>query len=111
VSHPIDGGLFDALTLIIGLIVLVSKLALRWYFQGSSSLAPRSSTVDLFNGCLIFPFVALLMMPILLWLDPIISFPTLSNFLLSLKNSNPGSLGLAGGAGLFFVLGELSKFD
>jgi hypothetical protein len=111
VPHPIDGGLFDALTFAIGILIFASKFGLRLYLSRHPLSWTQANTLDFFNGCLVFPFVALLSLPILFWLAPIVAFPTLTDFLTVLRSSNTGSIALAGGAGLFFVLGEIVKMD
>lgn len=71
----------------------------------------KAATTDFFNGCLFFPFICLLSLPILVWAAPYVATKNLSEVVTALVSSNRGSLALAGGAGLFFVLGEFFNFD
>jgi hypothetical protein len=104
--HPaaipaVDGGMFDALTILTGLLVVCIKVP----FRGLSTY----TVLDFLNGAVIFPFLALLLLPIAHWLSPTLSYPGLTSFVTMLKTTNTISIALAGGVGLVFVLVELAK--
>ena len=108
---PLDGGLFDAITVFIGLLCVAAKVAFRWALSYSPAFKASRASADFLNGCVVFPFIALAILPIVAALAPIIAAPWLVSFVDMLRMSNIGSIALAGGVGLFFVLGELANID
>src|ERR1043166_7822326 len=88
--HPIDGGLFDALTFAVALAILAIKSSLRMAFNWHPTSWVSASITDLFYAALVFPFGALLALPILIWLSRYFDTIAYANFLASLRLLNPG---------------------
>ncbi len=105
--HPLDGGLFDVLTIIVGIFAVFLKVASRYAFRYDPIFSAKTS-VDFLHGCVVFPFLMLALYPVANWLAPYTGVDWLPAFLEMIKDKNSGSVALAGGVGLFFVLGELT---
>lgn len=100
---PLGGGVSDALTVVIGFLAAGIKMALRWWLNKPPIFEVGKCTVDLLNGSVIFPFAAMFV-PLL---TALFSWPYLDKF----GSASPASVALAGGVGLFFLIGELRKLD
>jgi hypothetical protein len=86
----------DGFTLGVGIAIVASKVVLRWIKGHRPVASQRSCGVDFLNGTAVVPFV--------LMIGSVIS-PTLFEFL---QQTNMVFMGIAGGIGLLFVLGELA---
>jgi hypothetical protein len=100
-SVPITWGLFDALTIAIGVAVVLSKIGVRWWSRVTPIFSAGKCTVDLLNGSVIVPFGAMFLAPLQ---STLFSVPLFNQF-----NSPPISIALAGGVGLFFIAEEISN--
>jgi hypothetical protein len=105
--QPLDGGLFDMLTMLVGITTVVIKTSARAVF-GYSPVIGSKTGVDFLHGCVIFPFMMLAALPIALGMVPYIHDDFLLAFIELIKTKNSGSVALAGGVGIFFVLSELT---
>ena len=87
----------DAITVGVGVVVVIGKILARLHGAISPIASVRKCGVDLLNGCLVIPFMAMTIVPF-------------SSVLFdALQKSNIMSMSLAGGVGLIFVLGEIAK--
>jgi hypothetical protein len=84
----------DSVTLGVGLIAVMLLATIRWICKSEPVFSRRRVITDFLHGSVIYPF-ALLM----------VSVPDIQIFD-HLRNSRL-VLGLAGGVGIFFVVGEL----
>lgn len=91
------GGAVDAATIGCGLAIVLGKVGLRLFNGGRPSVA--TCGVDFLNGTVVVPFG--------LMLGSVFSTTVHQ----SLQQSSPLMISVAGGIGLFFVLGELSRSD
>jgi len=92
-GKPIDGGLIDALTLLVGLLMVVIKILIRRYKGQQPIASAQAATIDFLNGVVILPFLMI----------------SASVFSPNLIPQNTVSVALAGGVGLSLVLGELFR--
>jgi hypothetical protein len=95
---PIEG-LVDSITIALAFVIVVGKLLTRWKLDKRPFATVGMCTVDLLNGAVVLPFM--------LMVGAVFS----SVIYDYLKSASAGTTALAGGIGLFFVLGELSKLD
>lgn len=98
-SPALMDGVVDAATIGIGLAIVVAKIGWRWKIGKSPAVSVPMCGVDFLNGTVVLPFV--------LMLGSVFS-PVVFAYL---KSANPVMTAIAGGIGLFFVLGELSRTE
>ena len=94
-----NAGAAEAATIGLALVIVVLKIVLRWYRKITPIMRVDRCTIDLLNGGVVFPF--------LMMIGAVFSTPVFEY----LKAASPGTTALAGGVGLFFVLGELSRLE
>jgi hypothetical protein len=94
-------GMIDAATIGFGLFIVLFKILLRWILKKGAAASVPACVVDLLNGSIVVPFCLMLGSPF----APL--FP--STVIAYLKSGSSSMAALAGGIGLFFVLGELGR--
>ena len=94
----------------IVLLIVITKVMLRWAWRLTPAIQVRT-TVDFMHVCVVFPFVSLALLPFAIKLAPHLQSTWLSEFITMLKSANVGSIALAGGVGLFFVLSQITNMD
>lgn len=85
----------DGCTLIVGILIVMAKVSLRAAIGHKPVATQRSCGTDFLNGTAVVPFI--------LMLGSVLS-PTLFEYL---QQTNMVFMGIAGGIGLVFVVGEL----
>lgn len=95
------GGAIDAATIAFGLFIVIAKIGLRWACGRKPAASVGACGVDFLNGAVVVPF-GLMLSSIF---APIFSPTVVAYF----KSGSPVMSSLAGGIGLFFVLGELFR--
>lgn len=94
-------GLVDAATIGCGLLIVLLKILLRWSLTKGPAASVPACGIDFLNGSVVVPFCLMLGSPF----APMFS-PTIVAYL---RSGSPAMTALAGGIGLFFVLGELCR--
>jgi hypothetical protein len=98
ISVPIEG-LIDSLTVGLALGIVAAKVITRWKRSKTPIASVGLCGVDFLHGSVVLPFV---MMVGAVFNHTVYEY---------LKSASPGTTALAGGIGLFFVIGELSKME
>lgn len=100
-SSETVAGLVDAATIACGLLIVVVKILLRWRFVKGLAVSVPACGIDFLNGSVVVPFCLMLGSPFAPMFSPTV--------VIYLKSGSPAMTALAGGIGLFFVLGELCR--
>ncbi len=106
----IDAGFFDMLTIFVGIVVVLFKFWMRWTFDYRPVVHSRAG-VDFMHGCVVFPFLILILLPFCSWISPYVHSTNFNTFVEMVETKNLASIALAAGVGLFYVLGQLLVMD
>lgn len=95
------GGLVDAATIALGLLIVVTKIGFRWKWKKSPAISVPACGVDFLNGTVVVPFGLMLASAFApMFGQKVVAY---------LKSGSPVMTAIAGGIGLFFVIGELCR--
>jgi hypothetical protein len=98
VAYLVDGNVVDIVTLCVGTVAVFVRPVRRGWKGLKPAFTRRACVVDFLNGATLVPF--------LLLIGSVISSELLQEALKAKL-----SMGLAGGVGVFFILGELLSGD
>lgn len=100
-SEQLIGGVVDAATIGLGLLIVLGKIGLRWRFKKPPAMSVPVCGVDFLNGTVVVPFALMLVSAF----SPLLPAAVVAY----LRSGSPVMTSIAGGIGLFFVIGELSR--